>query len=693
MKMTKNSITKTVAISFVAALVLSPLSALAAADATSSSLDPVNVTASTILEHDYLDPKSPTNPYRVESTAEAGTEIYTEKDIQNLAPRDVLDLIDRSVGFDVTYQGRKNPYFVNDRGGGSFTYIIDGAILPKITDRILLKIPITAIEQIQIVRGSTSLPLGPSINIAGSNSGAGLNTGFIIIRTKQPKKTMLTLNAGAEKAVGGQPTATKSSFYTGLVLGDSSINGYIGGMKSGMRRPSLDTWFDGQQANSTMINAGLNIGRFSIKLMGYNDTGRFEMQRGVKTNGTLDISEWYYDPTTTHLFSADASMVWNEHHTTLINYFTTKYSQSEYDSKFATATTTAVLDTTASNYYEETSGHSIRHNIQYGDTKIMLGMQSASDIVLGSNGQSSNSSSDTKVTGYGVSVEQGLFDNALTIDAGYRQDTKHLYKTSLTYLPDYDMPPSTVFAMGTKWDITPKYSLNARYYKGSQGTQGDFDVKADPSIYGTASLDPESQTRIEATFEAKLLKEFRPALTWFNVKINNTKSQTSNTYLLDGNTYYYYTQADSKRDGLELLVKGKFDFGTNYKIGLTHMLHNSSTSYDGTTTDSVGISTPEDLYIVSIGQEWENYRANISANHKTGWSSSTASPGTTTGLDLGNYTRIDANIIYKAPFNNPNATIKLYGRNLTNDQYATRYTTGYYYDRGRTFGAELTMEF
>lgn len=653
-----------------------------------AALEPVKVTASAIIEHDYLDPKSPTNPYRVETTAEAGTEIYTEKDIQNLAPRDILDLLDKSVGFDVTYQGRKNPYFVNERGGGKLTYIIDGAILPSITDRILLKIPVSAIEQIQIVRGATSLPLGPSINIAGSNSGAGLNTGFIIIRTKQPKKTMLSLNAGVEKAAGGQPTADKESFYTGLVFGDSNLNAYVGGMKSGMHRPSLETWFDAQSANSTMINAGINAGRFSAKVMGYQDTGSFEMQRGVKTDGTLDPSKWFYDPTRTRLFTADATMQWDEHHTSIVSYFKTKYSQEEYNSKFALGSALAVVDTIPTYYYENTSGHSFRHNVQYGNTKVMLGMQSSSDVVLGSNGQTSNASTDTKVNGYGLSVEQGLFDNTLTLDAGYRHDTKHLYKTSTTYKPDADMPPSKVYAVGAKWNITPKYSLNTRYYQGDQGMQGDFDVKADPSTGVT--LDPESQKRIEATLDAKIMKEFSPAITWFNVKIDNTKSQSTQ---IPNTTDYYYTQSDSERTGIELLVKGKFDFGTGYKLGITRMLKNNNTTSSGVTTDSVGIETPEDLFVVSINHEWSDYRANISANHKSGWGSSTAAPGTATGVDLGNYTRIDANLIYKIPLNGINTTFKLFGRNLTNDQYATRYTTGYYYDRGRTIGADITLDF
>lgn len=685
MNVTKN--TKTVAISFVAALVLSPLSALAAADTTTSSLDPVKVTAPTILEHDYLDPQSPSNPYRVETTAQAGTEIFTEKDIQNLAPKDVFDLLEKAVGLDITYQGRKSPFFVNDRGGGSFTYILDGAILPSTTNRILQKIPMSAIEQIDIVRGSTSLPIGPSINIGSSNSGSGLNTGFIVIRTKQPKKTALILTGGAEKAVD-QPTANHESVYTSFVFGSSDFNGYIGGMMSGMERPSKDTWFDGQNAKAKMVNAGINAGRFSGKAMIYDDSGRFEMQRGVTITGALDSSKWYYDPINTHVFTTDATMQWDEHHTTILSYFRTNYDQTEHDDSFASSTVTA-----AKHYYEDTSGSSFRHNIHYGDTKVMLGFQRANDAGFGPETNSNYRRFDTTVKGYSASVEQTLFAGNVVLDGGYRQDIKHITDSSTSAAANsannnVDMAPAKIYALGAKWFVTPMYNITGRYYHGSQGTMGDFDVKSQ-----TGTLDPETQKRLETSLEAKFSKAFTPMLTWFDIKIDNYKTATTNTYVQNGETLYYYTQSDLHRQGVELLLKGKFDFGTSYKASWTHMVTNEAISSTGVVTDNNAISNPVNLYTLVINHEWDQYRANLSAKKESLWTSSTSAMGTATNVPLGDFTRYDANIIRDFKLGNIASSLTFYGRNLTNEQYATRYTTGFYYDRGRTFGAELTMAF
>ncbi|MDD3597990.1 TonB-dependent receptor plug domain-containing protein, partial [Sulfuricurvum sp.] len=219
MNVTKN---QNLSMSLFAALAILQVSVQAADTTTASSdLDTINVKAPATVERDDLKLDSVTNLYRVESTAQFGTQVLTQKEIEAYSPKDFFDLMDKAIGMDLTYQGRKSPYFLNIRGGGSITYIIDGAILPSTSNRILQKLPMTAIEEIQIIRGSTALALAPSIGIGASNSGSGINTGFIIIRTKQPKKTEGILTGYMEKAVS-QPSANGQSIYAGTRLGSSA---------------------------------------------------------------------------------------------------------------------------------------------------------------------------------------------------------------------------------------------------------------------------------------------------------------------------------------------------------------------------------------------------------------------------------------------------------------------------------------
>jgi iron complex outermembrane receptor protein len=654
----------------------------------SKSLDPVNVTASEIVERDDIKLDSVTNLYRVESTAQFGTQVLTQKEINAYAPKDVFDLLGKATGVELTYQGRRSPFSLEIRGGGNITYILDGAILPSSTSRILQYIPLIAIEEIQIIRGSTALSLAPSIEIGASNSGSGQNIGFIVIRTKHPKKTEGLLTGYMEKAVS-QPTANGESLYVGTRLGStaSELSGYIGGVVSRYDRPSKDSWFDGSDTESGMISGGIEIGRFSLNMMGFKSSGRWEFQRGVTLTGALDNSKWYYDPLKTSVFSTDMNMQWNESQTTLFSLFKTDYEQNEINENFANATRST------RHYDEQTDGYSLRHNARFGDTLIQLGGQITNSEGFGPNLSSTYNRYDTTVTGYSASIEQKLFNGNVVLEGGYRRDVKHINNSSLsaakdTANNDVDMAPAEVIALGALWKINDRFALSGRYFDGTEGTSGDFDLKTQNG----SALHGEKQKRLELSFDANIASYFRPMITWFDIDIKNQKTATTATYTdASGNIYYYYSEADAHRRGIEVAVKGDIAKGTNYQLSWTHMLSNDTTT-NGVTADAIGYSSAEDGVSAILSHAWDDYRANLSYKYTSGWQTS-ASPVGTLYADLGDYQRLDANVAKDFKLNGYTLTSKLYGRNLSNDQYATRYVTGYYYDRGRTLGLELSMAF
>jgi iron complex outermembrane recepter protein len=637
------------------------------------------------------------NPYRVEATGTFGTEVFTRDDIEALAPKDVFDLLDKAVGLNVSYQGRRSPYSVQERGGGNLTYILDGAVLPTSSNRILQKIPMAAIEQIQIVRGSTSLALGPSIPIGASNSGSGLNTGFVIIRTRQPKGTEAEISAFVEQA-DGQPTANGQSLYAGTQLGEAdALNGYLAGMTSRRDVPSKDSWFDGQNADAQMVTGGVKFGRFSLNTMAYQDSGRFEMQRGVTLTGALDSSKWYYDPLKTTVVSSDAGMAWNEDQITLLSVFNTKFEQSEHNESFAN--NTALMR----QFNEETRGYSLRHNARFGNTLLQLGKQYTESEGLGPNCNTPYNNWRTSVDGTSAALEQKLFGGDVIVDGGYRRDIKHIdhaaSSTSATLTAAQtakllaanagkDLAPARIYTLGGRWQINPTYALNGRYFDGDEGTSGDFSLRT----VSSAPLHAESQKRKEVALEANLVSYFKPMLTWFDVAIQNQKTASTTTYIVDGATYYYYTEADSRRRGLELLVKGDIGANTAYSFSATHLFTNTTTNA-GITTDALGLSSPRNSYTARLSHAWGDYRANLSVKKVGPWNASTSPMGTSYNVNLGDYTRIDANVMRDFVLGGHKVTTELYGRNLGNDHYATLYTTGYYYDRGRTIGLQLTARY
>ena len=305
---------------------------------------------------------------------------------------------------------------------------------------------------------------------------------------------------------------------------------------------------------------------------------------------------------------------------------------------------------------------------------------------------------DTTVKGWSGSIEQKLFDGVLTLDGGYRRDITHSDVSSTVAAKplanhDVDMAPAEAIALGARWKINEMLALNARYFHGDEGTPSDFSMKAQTG----AQLHAEKQERVELALEASPATYFKPMLTWFDYNIDNQKSvltganNSLQTYTVNGETYYYYTEADVLRRGIELAMKGDVAQSTSYSFSWTHLTTNRTTT-NGVITDGVGVSTPEDYFTAMLSHAWEKYRANLSVKQVSSWLTS-ASPVGIQNADLGGYTTVDANIMRTFSFSGSRLTATLYGRNLGDVHYSTRYVTGYYPDRGRTIGAEISMAF
>ncbi len=334
--------------------------------------------------------------------------------------------------------------------------------------------------------------------------------------------------------------------------------------------------------------------------------------------------------------------------------------------------------------------------MQFNDTLIQLGTQLTHSKGLGANLSKAYNKYDTSVFGYALSVEQSFLNDALVLNAGYRKDQKKIknsvaeknlanYTNHLDTNNDVELAPANVYVFGALYNVDDKHKINFRYMKANEGTSGDFDLETQSG----EALHEEEQKRWEIGVEGKYTKAFNTMVTYFDVDIQNEKTATSNTYTdSDGNEYYYYTESDVRRKGLELIVNGLITNFTRYKFSWTRMLDNTT---DG--TDSIGVRTPRDIYTASLNHSWDTYTFNISAKKVSKYTSSGSAMGTATDKNLGNYTTVDTNIAKNFTFNKLDATAKLYARNITDEKYATRYTTGYYYDRGRTLGVEFTLKF
>lgn len=651
------------------------------------ALPVVEVTAGAVRK-DLL-PDAPTNPQRTEATAAAGTEILDREAIRALEPRDAIDLLDKAVGLNVTYQGRRSPFFVDERGGGSMTFVLNGSVLPSSANRILQKIPLDAIEEIQIVRGSTSLALGPCIPVGASASGSGINTGFVLIRTRQPAKTEFQVSAMFEKSAS-QPVADGQSVWAGTHLGDANgWSGFVGAMASRSDMPSKDSWYDGRSSNALLFTGGVHYGIFDATATAYADSGRFEMQRGLTLAGTLDASKWSYDPLVTTVLSSDLRLAWTKDQTTLGSLFWTKYEQNETNASFANATVTTRAFT------EHSKGWSLRHNARFHNTLVLLGSQYSQSTGYGPNTNTAFNDWETSILGWSATVEQKLFDERLALDAGFRQDQKHIDHTAtsaanLKAANDVDLAPSRTITLGTGWTQN-LFAVAARWFGGWEGESGDFDLKTKNG----KPLHAMDQTRAEVSAEVRPFPWLAPGATWFVVDIDNQKAATTDTFSVDGSTYYFYTETDVHRQGLELRLKGESGplfagISGDYDLSWTRLLVNE-TKTDSTTADAIGVSQPENIYTAKVGAAWKGWRLTLSGKNVDPWVQSTSAMGTANNVHLGDYIRLDASLSKAFAVAGHEIRGEVYARNLGNDHYSTRYTTGYYRDRGLTAGSKLTL--
>ncbi|HNY30327.1 MAG TPA: TonB-dependent receptor plug domain-containing protein [Fibrobacteria bacterium] len=614
---------------------------------------------------------------------ESGTEILGREEIRSLQPRDAIDLLDKATGLNVTYQGRRSPFFVDERGGGSMTFVLDGAILPSQSNRILQNIPVEAIEEIRIVRGATSLSMGSGIPSGSSASGSALNTGFVVITTRRARAVEAKVSSWWEKSPS-QPYANGQGVWVGSPLGDSlGWKGHAGAMVSRSDRPSKDSWFDGRTANSVLATAGVQYGIVHLEGTAYMDSGRFEMQRGLTLADTLDPSKWYYDPLVTTVLGLSGGIQWSKGQSTSICAYWTKFEQHEVNQSFANPSSTT------RDFWEKNVGASVRHDAILGGTLFQAGFQTSTSSAFGPNTNNPFNDWETSVTGGSIAASRPFLEDRLHADIGWRRDIKHIDHTAtsqgkLAVDKDIDLPAADLLAAGTSWR-SGMWVADARGSLGWTGSAEDLDLRTKDG----SPMDPEAQQRAEVTVGATPFPWLHPSATLFWVHFQNQKTATADTFSVAGQTCYFYTQSDSRRNGLELRWQGEWSRLVSWDASWTHLLVDETWT-SGTTADAIGTAQPGNILTGRVSAVRDGWKATLSAKAVDTYDQSTSAMGTASNVHLGDYLRIDASLSKTVDPFDRFLSMEIYARNLANDRYSTRYTTGYYRDRGLTVGTLLT---
>ncbi|WP_150049074.1 TonB-dependent receptor plug domain-containing protein [Methylomonas rhizoryzae] len=618
------------------------------------------------------------NPYRVAPSSRLSVQKFSAEQIEALKPTDIFDLLNHAVGVLTLYQGRKIPYSVRIRGDLYFGYIIDGVYVPSEAGaRILQNLPVAAIEQVEVVRDSTALTLGPMVDF-GRPSGAP-NDGFIIVRTRRPLKT----EAGALARTESFQTDSES-----VHAGSAGDLGYASARLNHYQTDGKTDYYMAKESNSGMLRAGLDLFGLRGEFAAYHDETRQQIQAGDPKETLLGLQRWQLAPLRTTFWGGTLSSqfngIWGEEHSTV---FTA--SGFHVDANQINGTLLPGIAPSMIPNLEDLAGYDLKHTVRFGDTLLRIGGQHMHwDTPTGAS-YYENFPREEIIRGAFATLEQGLFDRLLTIDLAGRLDDQfiikgvdHYYADPMRYsLPDIvnrNLPASRFATLGFSLQPGDYLKFNGRAYYAQQGA-----VQTVIPLPGI-QLHPEGQKKAELGLTYERWAAFHPALTGFFVRIQNVKYPARSVRDREGIVTTEWNETNTNRYGFEFMLNGQFRSAlgnSRYRFGWTYI------SGD-TTTQDYGRTAPPNTYTFSLQHDADPWQINLSLLRvEKFFSNWKAVDGRL--HPIGDFLRMDANLSRSFQAGPAVTRLSLYGRNLLGQNYETQLG---FRDPGAMLGIELRLD-
>ena len=623
----------------------------------------------TVTDEEFTEPYI--SPYALSESSRLQIEVFTQVEIEALHPLDTWDLIQQAAAMEVTFQGKQHLDGGNMRGQ-RFSIILDGIYLSQ-TDRFLKSLPTNIIESMTVVRDSASLTLGPA------------NKGFIIIKTKRASK----LEGGFIGSYGSFNTE-EEHIYQGMKI-DTKIGSFdyrIAGTYN--ESDGKKNWNNGSRTSSFFFRGGYTTPVFNGDISYYYSDGFREIQRGrimipkSLDDGTLDWSKVGTLTTSTSRKNMRLSMIavnlnkpWSNAQTTTFQY---AYDDIRVDDN---------NDSHQDSYGQNVS---LRHIIESRNNVLKIGGQWIKYICPQGQAPRRGKRVDESTYSLFLQDEYRMLDDRLSVDGGIRADKMYYNNSPLTGVPvDEWAEPTYAYGFGASYRFNAMFDLNGRYGY-SENSLAKYQASADGS-----SLPNEKQTRYEVGINANIHASIKP---WATLFYYDTKDQKVNGEGIDPNTgetvssYIDPVTGDEIRfvTASDVCTKG-IEFGISGKI-FKPLTYSFSYSYKTADDDDVNAGMSQKLWTARLKYNYKRFFANVSANY--------AGPkdrnpyGGSRGVyyyEVGDYTRVDANIGYECEIFDRDTRITVYGRNLGDSHYATRYVGGAFEDVGFRYGAEVSYSF
>jgi len=604
----------------------------------------------------------------------------TRKDIENLHPKNLLDLIQDGLGMVTEVWGNNRYARVETRGGDSVGIIIDGIWYPETqSSRTLTTLPVDFIESITFVRDSSILTLGPIASFANNFAKSGApNQGFIIIRTIKAKKPIDKVDTSY-----GTNATKKYDFVHADKVGE---NGYyaLAYEKSKSNGPAnYNEAYDFDSYFFKLGNTAPNGWAYDTTLMinkGWRQAANMFSSYGVISTSNLGGG---WNPCTSTMVSSSIAKQWNPHVSTDFSF---AYSSLDATRTFASQT--------ASKQNETLRELNWWNTYKYGRDTFKIGTQFMWwDAPNGVQGGSANGYPREEELYGGYIYGERKVNNRLTLDSAIRMDKKHITKGVAKY---YYSTTGTAYdeAFGEMWEGDSKaFSLGANYQLSKLydlTSRIGYTSQAGGSYLYTANgegLNPENRYKYEFGIAGHYTKKLNAALTAFHYDIQNARIVDSSVSLYeDGERVYAYTEKNLARQGLEFALSGAINDHLDYKADYAYFHSNNSVD---------NCYSPSDRYSFSLNYKNKSISANLMLLYVSGFQVltgesetylSTSSTVSTTN-PAGDYATISASISKDL---DEKTKLTLYGRNLANRHYLSGMS---YYDPGREIGIELSKTF
>nr|WP_320133418.1 TonB-dependent receptor plug domain-containing protein [uncultured Holophaga sp.] len=616
-------------------------------------------------------------------SARTTTDVITREDIAAIKPQDIFDLIGFATGGVTSSMGTKTPdtYSVRGGDGNSLGIILDGCYIPYAqATRFLAQFPLDTIESVRVIRNSSSLTLGPLLDVG--SGGVSPNQGYILITTRKGthRETGFAVESGTYATTEGQ-------IFHGDRKGAFSYR-VTGTLK---RTEGPTGWNMGQEGNSILASGGYDGGSLQLGASLYVQHGQQDWQHSFTNNQNKNYRS--YDPVRSFMLSFTGSKQWRPGQTTAFAYSHSFLGDTEV---LGTATTanvpSTVTSTTFTRQSDITDNAHLWHTLELGKHTLKGGLQGT--WWDEPSGFASWDGTPRKITVLGAYLQDTQrIGQGLSLDYGVRADRQHYIESMRTY-PQSPATYVPVDARVTQWAATvgAAWRLNGRHIL--TGQAGYSHTPTDPGLLAVGSnsksplLSTERRMKYEAGIEAHYHRAFNPKLTAFYYRIEDytfsiTKGSNSGIQT--------YDTADTHRHGFELSSTGELGLGFSYNLKYAHVQVPDVTGDRGIVLPAK--ATPADTGALTVSFRQGPVQVNGSVKRVGPYENNyfTASGSAAQYfVAVGDITRYDANASLSFHYLALQGRVTAFGQNLSDQHYET---INGFANQGRTYGLRLEGQF